>query len=660
MTTNRLAFATQKRQILVLSFLYFASTTAVSCARWANFEYQTFDLAYYVQALWQLIHGRFQVSVQGVPLLGNHVEPIVFLFAPLFLIIRHPLLFVVAQNLALASMGPVAFDIAQRLGFEKKQALLLAGAVLVTPAAGYLALHEFHPESLTAPFILLILRARLRNSIRAHWGWLVATLACKENMALLVIAYCAVSLVEERKRPVAELRAWYVWPMIVSLVWFVVCTKLITPLLNSGNIDYLALYDRLGASPGEILRNAITQPQRIIGALHQSLTQGNLVWGLLLPFLALPLVRLRWVLITAPILLQHLLSWRSSEWMIYFHYAAPILPFFWLAAVEGIASMKKRPFFPLRLRSALPVFLIVGCSVAQIFLGPAKAMARTIAGWGDGQENRVRKRAFVSQVPKHASVLAPLPYLSHLAMREKLYSLHYVLKGLKTLSRSTYEPPPTTDFVLIDYDDSATFDPIAGYYHPAMKTVDGRVIPSSERLLHQFLEKSTWTVSASDELTTFRQAKHQPTLPPSPAESETIAAMDGANLVGIKKSAKGLADKEIEITTNWIFENPRDVFPWMFLKFSSKDRQTETMITRGLCGPEVTSGHYLDHWRITPANLIPDGVYDLQVLFVNNSKRVWPGKGDRADLRSILLAPPVSLGELHVSGHSNPISQIKD
>ena len=29
---------------------------------------------------------------------------------------------------------------------------------------------------------------------------------------------------------------------------------------------------------------------------------------------------------------------------------------------------------------------------------------------------------------------------------------------------------------------------VAGYYHPTMKTVDGRVIPSSDRLLHEFLQ----------------------------------------------------------------------------------------------------------------------------------------------------------------------------
>ena len=270
-------------------------------------------------------------------------------------------------------------------------------------------------------------------------------------------------------------------------MWFLVCTKLITPALNSGNIDYLALYDRLGASAGDILLKAITQPQRILGALFQSLTQGNLLWGLLLPFLLLPLVRPRWLLIATPILLQHLLSWRSSEWTIYFHYAAPLLPLFWMALAESTAAVGRWPQVPVPVRRSVPYLVIGACITAQILLGPAGEIRDTTANWFSGKQDRARKRALVNQIPPDASVLAPLPYLSHLAMREKLYSLHYVLKGLKTLSRSTYDIPPPTDFVLIDYDDSATFDAVAGYYHPTMKTVDGRVIPSSDRLLHEIL-----------------------------------------------------------------------------------------------------------------------------------------------------------------------------
>jgi uncharacterized membrane protein len=654
-TTKPLAADSGKAPILALALLFFAVCTWTSYARWANFEYRTFDLAYYVQALWQLVHGRFEVSVEGVPLLGNHVEPIVFLIAPFFPFFRHPLVFVVVQNAALASMGPVAFSIARRLGLDRRSAFLLAGAVLLTPAAGYIALHEFHPEALTAPFLLLMFQARLRSSLRAHWIWLVAVLACKENMALLVAAYCVVYAIIERKRPMTELGAWYLWPLALSILWFLACAKLITPALNSGNIDYLALYDRLGVSAGDILLKAITQPHRISAALFQSLSHGNLLWALLLPFLALPLVRPHWLLIAAPILLQHLLSWRSSEWTIYFHYAAPLLPLFWIALAEAAAQIDRWTLVPLPIRRSLPFLVIAACVAAQFLLGPVRDIVLTATNWTGGEQNRLRKAAFINQIPSDASVLAPLPYLSHLAMREKLYSLHYVLKGLKTLSRSTYEPPPPTGFVLIDYDDSATFDAEAGYYHPAMKTVDGRVIPSSDQLLHEFLRRASWTASSSNELTLLRQGKPATDLPPVDLASGPLVQMGtGAALISIVKSGDELTGQGLEVKMNWAFEDPRDVFPWMFLKLTPRSQGHAILISKGLSAPEATSGPYQESWHITPSERIPEGDYEVEAFFVDNAKRVWAAKSGQRDTPTPLLAPAIPLGALKVTAGKNP------
>ncbi len=110
-TAKRLAPDSNRTATLVFASVFFLVCTWASYSRWSNFEYRTFDLAYYVQALWQFIHGRFQVSVLNVPLLGNHVEPIVFLLAPLFVLFRHPMLLVVAQNAALATLGPLGYSI---------------------------------------------------------------------------------------------------------------------------------------------------------------------------------------------------------------------------------------------------------------------------------------------------------------------------------------------------------------------------------------------------------------------------------------------------------------------------------------------------------------------------------------------------------------------
>ena len=655
-TTTKPFAASGKGAIFSLSLVFFALCTWTSYARWANFEYRTFDLAYYIQALWQLIHGRFEVSVQGVPLLGNHVEPIVLLIAPLFFTFRHPLIFVVVQNAALASMGPVAFDIGKRLGLDRTSALLLACAVLITPATAFIALHEFHPEALTAPFLLLMLQAQVRGSLGWHWLWLIAVLACKENMALLVAAYCAVHLVLERKRPWAHLRAWYLWPMALSMVWFLICTKFITPALNAGNIDYLALYDRLGSSAGDILLKTIIEPQRIFTALTQSL-QGNLLWGLLLPFLALPLLRPRWLVISTPILLQHLLSWRSSEWTIFFHYAAPLLPLFWIALAESAANLQRWKSVPLFLGRSVPLLVLGACILAQALLGPAHDIAATTTNWARKEQERARKSALLSQIPSDASLVAPLPYLSHLAMREKLYSLHYVLKGLKTLSREAFEPPPPTDFVLIDYDDSATFDAVAGYYHPAMQTVDGRVIPSSDQLLHQFLRRASWTASSSDELTLLRQGKAGPTVLPADLPSTQFLQIGtGTALTSITKSGAELGAQGLELRMSWVFQDSRDVFPWMFLKFTPRGKGDIIIVPRGLCAPEATAGPYAESWRITEGR-IPEGHYGIEALFVDNTKRVWAAQSAPSDTQTPLLAPAISLGDLNVVAPKQPPSR---
>ncbi len=615
--------------VVGLSVLFFALTTWTSYVRWADFAYRTFDLAYYVQALWQLVHGRFEVSVQYVPLLGNHVEPIVLLIAPIFFFIRQPMLFVVLQNAALATMGPVSFRSAVRLGLTSTQALLLSAALLITPATGYVALHEFHPEALSAPFLLLMLHARVTGSLRQHWLWFAATLACKENMALLLVAYCLVQCLAERKKGRRYLCQWYLAPMAVALVWFVLCATVITPALNSGNIDYGALYDRLGSSGGEILRNALTRPQLFVSAFYHAATNGNLVWALFLPFLCLPLLRPKWILIATPIFLQHLLSWRSSEWTVYFHYAAPLLPLLWFATAEAVAVLGNY-------RRFIPLLILLACIAGQIIVGPARAMAESTSAWWRGKDERARKTALLARIPARASVVAPLPYLSHLATREELHSLHYILKGLRTLSRQSFSMPKPTDYVLIDYADSATFDREAGYYHPAMRTVDGRIIASSDTLLHEFLKQQSWDSHSWDELTLL-QRRDAPAEIASPDFAQPIWQVENqAKLLSITKSAETLSSTGIlEITINWELKEPREVLPWLELRFTSGPDSAPITLVRGLSAPEAAKGAYQDRWHIR-AEQLPPGNYQVTAIFLDNAKRVPLGE-------------PVSLGTLTIT-----------
>lgn len=647
--------------IIGLAAFFAAAWTFASYARWANFAYRTFDLAYYVQAVWQLIHGRFAVTVENVPLLGNHVEPIVFLIAPIFALVRHPLVFVAVQNAALASMGPLGYRLARRSGFDWKSAVCLAAALLLTPATGYVALHEFHPEALAAPLMLFMVYARAAKKLWLHWFYFVAVLSCKENMALLLGAYAIVFLVVERKNGWTYLVRWYAGPLGVAFLWFVVCTKVITPAFNAGNIDYLSLYNRLGNSGAEILWNVIARPQLFGRILAESVEHGNLVWALLLPFLALPLFRPRWILISAPILLQHLLSWRSSEWTIFFHYAAPLLPLFWFGAVEAIALLRDGATRPL-MTPLLSLGVVIACLVSQIWLGPDGAIGSEFKNWRAQAPERARKNGVISQIPGSASVTAPLPYLSHLAMRERLYSLHYILKGLKTLSHDRYEPPPPPDLVLVDYNDSATFDASAGYYHPEMKTADGRIIPSSDRLLYDFLSQASWEAESREALTIFRKRS------PNGSGSDVVTPSDqtvatsplvhlpetGLELVGMRQTNRpangSVSDTEpFEIELRWTIGSERKVFPWMLLGISGAGNRPLLTVTKGLCAIEARNGTLTERWRTTLRGL-PPGKYTAEALFVDQPKRAWSQAHGGGEVEEALLGPPVPLGDVRISG----------
>jgi len=649
----------QKISVAVAA-LFGAIVIWTSFTRWANFEYRTFDLAYYIQAVWQLIHGRFDVSVEGVPLLGNHVEPIVFLFAPIFVLFRHPMLFVVVQNFALAAMAPIGYRIARRAGFDPLRALLLGTLLLLAPATSYVALHEFHPEALTAPLLLLMLEARASGKLWQHWLCFVAVLACKENMALLLAASCLVHLVVERRRPRGDLWRWYLWPLLLAIVWFILCSKVITPAFNSGRIDYLTLYDRLGSSGIDIVRNALIRPQLIGRALLHSLGQGNLLWGVLLPFLALPLLRPRWLIISLPILLQHLLSWRSSEWTIYFHYAAPLVPLFWLATVEAIAPanrnaetssrrLRRRWWDRFLQARSIPALLVLACLAAQWWLGPAGSICSESLRYFSERGERARKEAFIANVPAEGSVVAGFPYLSHLAMREKLYSLHYILKGLQTLSHATYEPPPPTDYVLIDYNDAATFDASAGYYHPAMQTKDGRVVPSSDQLLHQFLIGAAWEPNERDELTLLR--KTEPLIrtgsgPLIPA-ADSFVLSDGSQLWSFSRTESHPPDDVLQFQLIWTFPANRTVFPWLVLRLL-RDGKAVATITKGLCAPERSHDLVFEMWNISSWSGLPPGRYSAEAFFLDNTKREWGEMKSGGTMASALLSPPIRLGDITV------------
>jgi uncharacterized membrane protein len=592
---------TRPRVIWVAALIFCIVVFVDSWFRWSTFQYATFDIAFYTQAFWLALHGKWHASLLDVSLMGNHQEPIAFLILPFFKIWSSPMLLVLIQTLMLATMPFTGWRIARRLEFGPQASLWLALTTLLAPATGFIALHEFHPEALAAPLILLMLEARLKRRPGLFWLWFLLVLACKENMALLLAWMCAVHFILERERGREWQAQWNVVPGVLALIWLLLCSLVIRPMLNRGNVDYLELYSHLGKSGGTILVGFLAHPAAAIGAFWRGLTGGNLVWGLLAPFLLLPLLKPRWLIVAAPIFAQHLLSWRPSEWSIQYHYAAPLLPLVWFAAAEAASSL----FW----RDVLAGWMAVACAVCQLWFGPAVRVWGTVAGAKDALWARDWKREMLEAIPADASVTAGLPYLSHLAGREKLYSLHHIVKGLQTLSRKKFIPPGATDAVVVDTADLATFSRADGYFHPRMRTVANEIVPSSDMLLHDFLRRAEWRKLARNEFTLFLR---EPSKLAETTDAQGRKLDDHHTLLGIQ-GMPPLPGDSMLFRMSWELQAGRQSLLWATLYLRNENGRLFA-IGKGPVAPEVESGPLTEAWAVRPPPSLKPGKYRGLIL----------------------------------------------
>lgn len=599
------------RLLVWCALLFSGITFGVSWWYWWTFQYGTFDLAFYVQALWLALRGQWQVSLLNVPLMGNHAEPIVFLLTPFFAICPHPLLFVAAQTLAFATMPFTAYRIGRRLELEPRAAQFMAVATLLTPAAFSIGIYEFHPEALAAPLLLLLIEARLAERYGRYWLWFLAVLSVKENMAPLLVMFCGVFGVIERKRGRGWQLAWNVVPALLATAWLVIYGKAISPALNAGNVDYLQLYGHLGSSPGDIIRKFFTEPQRVLTALRTALTQGNMLWALLLPLLGLPLFRPRWLLIAAPLLAQHLLSYRYSEWSLGAHYPAPFLPLFWIAAAEALRRLQNQ--------TMIATAVLVACTAAHFRFGEARAVAQQAAVFGAALEEREWKAQMIADIPDDAAVVASLGFLPHLAERERLVSLHHILKGLKTLSAAAYTPPPVADVVVIDYADTLTFSTVAGYYHPWSRQSAERIVPSSDRLLHDYLRQASWRVQSKNSLTVLRRGEPPGGFTPI---DQPVKIDDESKMAGIQVTKR--LPGALQLRLQWEFLGERKRFPWLMLVLS--DGQHLYPLLKGACALEAGDGKYVEEWSVVYPPWMKPGYYAFFAQFYDGNEAAWQKK----------------------------------
>ncbi len=240
----------------VLAVAYFVAFTGLVWQLHNRFLTHALDLGYFDQIVWSAAHGQSFANTLKYPynFMGDHLSPILFLVAPVYWLWSDVHALLAVQTLALAAAGLPIFWLARRV--DERWAPVILLAFYLNPALHLVNLHDFHEIALATPFVALALYALLQKRYALLTGSLLLALLCKEDMAILTLAFGVFLLFDQRAR------GWGAAISVFSLAWLGLSLQAIIPAFREegeyGSIG--ARYGYLGDTPRAALRTLLTQP----------------------------------------------------------------------------------------------------------------------------------------------------------------------------------------------------------------------------------------------------------------------------------------------------------------------------------------------------------------------------------------------------------------
>jgi uncharacterized membrane protein len=471
--------APSRRALLTLVVLmggYALVYGVITSVKFRFYLYSDFDLAIFAQATDQALRGTLFSSIRGMNWLGDHVSLILFAIAPLYAVLRHPMTLLLLQCLALALGALPVFALARRELGHDGIALSFAALYLLHPAVGYTNLFEFHPEVLATGGLLATFWAISAGRLGLTILFAGLSLACREDVAMVVMMLGLVALLPGRPRRFAfALLALGAISLVLSFV-------VIRPAFSSTAVEYGQMYKTWGATLGEVALNVLKDPLRAVGAFFS--TPGDpgdtafkrLYWPHMLgPLLFLPLLSPVTLAVALPVLAEHFLSSRPQQHWMHYQYTALVTPVLVVAAVRGLGNLVR---WVARGRSAAAAIAqsggarwvavaaagaaLVASLVCNLLYGPLLRQGWVPVpplpqrNWPSAHDRmrRVVRDRMVVRAPREGGVVAGFEFLARLASRRNVHSLHHLYVGFYTFSTRSYPMPGGIGALIADFGDA--------------------------------------------------------------------------------------------------------------------------------------------------------------------------------------------------------------
>lgn len=402
--------------LLVATTAWSILVLAIVREHYVSLRFARFDLGNMVQAVWSTTQGRPLEMTDAVgdqvSRLAAHVDPILVLLAPLWLVAPSPLTLAAVQVVAVAAGALPVFWLARRSTGSETAAGMLALAYLVYPWVAWTAVDAFHPVTLAIPLLLFAVWF-----LETDRFWLCAlcaalALATGELMGIVVAALGIWYALARGRRAAGAAIA------VAGMAWTSVALFVVVPSFADGPSRFYGFYDHVGGSPAGVLETALTDPGVLVGAATRG---SDLLYVFLLaaPLGALFLLAPGLAFVALPQLAANLLADLASTTDPHAHYVAGVIPFLFAAIALGLGRLSPRG----RVRATTLVLTLSAVSSAMVGPWPG-ALAGPPTFFEPAPHERVDAlREAVSMIPDGAPVTATNHLGSRLAARRYAYSV---------------------------------------------------------------------------------------------------------------------------------------------------------------------------------------------------------------------------------------------
>ena len=276
----------QNKLLVLIIFLFCSLYGFLVIYRHLNFQTHANDLGIYDQAIW--LYSKFKlpfstVRQPNIMLLGDHFHPILLLFVPFYWIWSDARMLLILQViLVVLSVIPI-YLIAEDKFKNRFFSLSLTFTYLTFSGLQSALNFDFHVATISVFFLSWLLYFYYYNKSRWLWVFLVLTLICKEDMALVCLMLGLYDIFFKKN---------YLRGSLITLIsgfTFILFIKIISPLYNPTPSTYIQTIIP-GNSLSEQIQYIIRNPSEIITLFFTPSVKTQTMNLSLIPFLYLPLI----------------------------------------------------------------------------------------------------------------------------------------------------------------------------------------------------------------------------------------------------------------------------------------------------------------------------------------------------------------------------------